>query len=185
MSTVEIIAALLGVANILLVIRRSIWNYPFALAMVALYFLVFWDAKLYSDAVLQIFFFVINVYGWWSWSRARTVDDGVVVRWLSRRAQAWWLGGTIATVLVWGTMMQRFTDAAAPMADATVAGLSVAAQILQSQRRVESWLLWIAVDVVAIGLYASRGLAVTAALYILFLVLAVTGLVQWEKKVAR
>ena len=183
MSTVEILAALLGVINVVLVVRRSMWNFPFALAMVSLYFFVFQDAKLYSDALLQIFFFVINIFGWWSWSRADTVDDGVAVGWMSRRAQIWWLSGTFAAVLAWGSLMARFTDAAAPMADATVAGVSVAAQILQSLRRVESWLLWIAVDVLAIGLFASRGLLVTAGLYTLFLVLAVTGLVQWKRKV--
>ena len=81
--------------------------------------------------------------------------------------------------------MVRFTDAAAPYADATVAGMSVAAQILQSRRRVESWVLWIAVDGLAIGLFLSRGLIVTAGLYAIFLVLAVAGLVEWKKKVTR
>ncbi|HEV2043583.1 MAG TPA: nicotinamide riboside transporter PnuC, partial [Sphingomicrobium sp.] len=147
MSTVEILAALLGVVNVLLVVRRSIWNYPFGLAMVSLYFFVFWDAKLYSDALLQLFFVVINFYGWWNWSHAATVDDGVAVGWMNNRARAIWLGGTIFAVLGWGTLMARFTDAAAPMADAAVAGMSVAAQLLLSLRRVESWLLWIAVDV--------------------------------------
>ncbi len=183
MSNVEILAALLGVTTVLLVVRRSIWNYPFALAMVSLYFFVFWDAKLYSDALLQIFFFVINLYGWWNWSRAERVDDGVAVGWMSARARALWLGGTVAAVLLWGAAMARFTDAAAPFPDATVAAVSVAAQLLQSMRRVESWILWIAVDCLAIALFASRGLNITAALYALFLVLAVVGLVQWKRKV--
>lgn len=183
MSNVEILAALLGVVNVLLVVRRSIWNYPFGLAMVTLYFFVFWDAKLYSDALLQIFFVAINLYGWWNWSHAEKVDDGVAVELLGSRSRALWLGGTIAAVLVWGTLMARFTDAAAPLPDATVAGISVAAQLLQSMRRVESWILWIAVDVLAIGLFASRGLYPTTALYALFLVLAVIGLIQWKRKV--
>lgn len=183
MSTVELLAALLGVINVVLVVRRSIWNYPFGLAMVALYFFVFWDAKLYSDALLQIFFIVINLYGWWNWSRAETVDDGVAVRWMSRRSRALWLGGTIAAVVVWGSLMARFTDAAAPFPDATVAAISVAAQSLQSLRRVESWILWIAVDALAIGLFISRGLSITAALYAIFLVLAIVGLVQWKRNV--
>ena len=78
--------------------------------------------------------------------------------------------------------MARFTDAVAPMADGAVAGLSVAAQILQSLRRVESWVLWIAVDSLAIGLFAWRGLGVTAALYGLFWILAVLGLVAWWRE---
>ena len=182
MGGIEIAAALLGVINVLLVVKRSIWNYPFGIPMVSLYFFVFRDAKLYSDALLQIFFLAIQLYGWWAWTRAERVDHGVAVRWMSRRAQASWLTGTIVATLLWGTGMARFTDAAAPMADATVAGLSVAAQILQSLRRVESWLLWIAVDTVAIGLFAWRGLGVTAALYALFLCLAVLGFVEWRRK---
>ena len=78
--------------------------------------------------------------------------------------------------------MARFTDAAAPYADATIAGLSVAAQVLQSLRRVESWVLWIAVDALAIGLFAWRGLFVTSALYALFFVLAVVGLFEWRRR---
>ncbi len=182
MGGIEIAAALLGVVNVALVVRRSIWNFPFGMAMVALYFFVFWDAKLYSDALLQIFFLLIQIYGWRLWLRAERVDDGVAVGWMSGGARARWLAATVAAVLLWGIGMGRFTDAAAPMADAAVAGLSVAAQLLQSLRRVESWILWIAVDVAAIGLFASRGLGVTAALYGLFLILAMLGLVEWRRK---
>ena len=79
MGGIEIAAALLGVINVLLVVSRSIWNYPFGIAMVSLYFFVFWDAKLYSDALLQIFFLLIQIYGWWAWVHADRVDDGVAV----------------------------------------------------------------------------------------------------------
>jgi nicotinamide mononucleotide transporter len=85
---------------------------------------------------------------------------------------------------LWGAGMARWTDAAAPFADAAIAGMSVSAQILQSLRRVESWVLWIAVDLLAVGLFAWRGLSVTAALYALFLVMAVAGLIQWRRKAA-
>ena len=183
MSSVELIAALLGVVNVLLVVRRSIWNYPFGLATVTLYFFVFQDSKLYSDALLQIFFFAINLYGWWNWTRADKVDDRIAVGLMNLRARTTWIGGIIIGVLGWGTLMARFTDAASPFADATVAGMSVAAQLLQSRRRIESWILWIAVDAMAIGLFASRELHITVGLYAIFLVLAVAGLVEWKKKV--
>jgi len=78
--------------------------------------------------------------------------------------------------------MARFTDAAAPYVDATTAGLSVTAQVLQSLRRVESWVLWICVDVIALGLFTWRGLLVTTALYGLFLILAIVGLIEWRRK---
>ena len=88
----------------------------------------------------------------------------------------------MAAVLLWGTGMARLTDAAAPYVDATTAGLSVTAQLLQSLRRVESWVLWICVDVIALGLFTWRGLYVTTALYGLFLVLAIVGLFEWKRK---
>ena len=182
MGGIEIAAAVLGVVNVLLVVRRSTWNYPFGIVMVALYFFVFWGAKLYSDALLQIFFFAIQLYGWWAWVHAKHVDHGVAVGWMSARERLPWLAGTAVAVVLWGTGMARFTDAAAPYVDATTAGLSIAAQCLQSLRRVESWVLWIVVDIIAIGLFAWRDLYVTSALYGLFLVLASVGLFEWRRK---
>jgi nicotinamide mononucleotide transporter len=182
---VEYAAALLGVANVVLVVRRSIWNYPFALAMVTLYLFVFWDAKLYSDALLQIFFFVLNVYGLANWLRSRREAGEVVVAVLSGRERALWLAGTIAASLAWGWVMMRFTDAAAPVWDALIAGMSVSAQLLLARRRLENWILWIAVDLIAIPLYWSRGLGPTALLYVLFLGLAVAGLMGWWRAYRR
>lgn len=184
MSELEWLAAALGVINVILVVRRSIWNFPFALAMVALYFFVFFEAKLYSDALLQIFFFAINGFGWWAWSRAPIVDDGVEVEGMGNVGRINWLVGTAAASLIWGWGMSTYTDAAAPYLDATVAGFSIAAQVLQSLRRFEAWILWVSVDILAIGLYASRGLIVTSGLYFLFLILAVAGLVAWSRKVS-
>ena len=184
MSPLEIAAAILGVVTVFLVVRRSVWNYPFALAMVALYFVVFFEARLYSDALLQIFFFGINLYGWWAWHHAPQVDSGVRVVAMGGKARVAWLAATLAASASWGFLMARFTDAAAPFADAAIAGTSVSAQILQSLRRIETWLLWIAVDVGAIGLFWSRDLLVTAGLYGLFLIMSVAGFVEWKKRLA-
>src|SRR3954452_24941293 len=182
MGGIELAAALLGVMNVVLVVGRSSWNYPFGIAMVALYFFVFWQAKLYSDALLQVFFFVIQIYGWWAWFHAAHVDNGVAVGWMRWRQRLPWIAGTAIAIVLWGTGMARLTDAAAPYVDATTAGLSVAAQVLQSIRRVESWVLWIAVDAIAIGLFAWRGLFVTTALYGLFLILAGVGLFECRRR---
>ena len=77
MNWIEWVAAALGVVNVALVVRRSVWNYPFGLAMVSLYFVVFAEARLYSDALLQVFFFVVQLYGWHNWLRAKqAAGDG-------------------------------------------------------------------------------------------------------------
>jgi nicotinamide mononucleotide transporter len=181
MSWLEWVAAGLGVINVALVVRRSVWNYPFGLAMVALYFFVFLEARLYSDALLQIFFFVVQVYGWVNWVKARTAAGEVPVGWLSPRERIGWTLGTALASLAWGLFMARYTNAAAPIIDAFIAGASISAQILMARRLIENWAVWILVDVVAVGLYFSRGLYPTSALYLLFLLLSIAGLIGWRR----
>jgi nicotinamide mononucleotide transporter len=180
-SPIEVAAFLLGLANVTLVVRRSIWNYPFGLVMVALYAWIFLGAKLYSDALLQLFFFVVQIYGWWHWARARAEAGEVRVELLSVSRRLWWLAGCAVAAGAWGAVMHRYTDAAYPWWDGTIAVLSVAAQILMSRRCLENWVLWIAVDVLAIGLFAVKGLGPTALLYAIFLVLAIWGLIHWAR----
>jgi nicotinamide mononucleotide transporter len=181
MNPLELVAAGLGVVNVALVVRRSVWNYPFALVMVTLYFFVFFGARLYSDALLQIFFFAVNVYGWRNWVQAKAAAGEVPVGLLANRARLIWIAGTVVASIVWGLGMARYTNAAAPIIDAFIAGTSIAAQILMARRRIENWVLWILVDAVAIWLYWSRDLPWTSALYALFLVLSIIGLIDWHR----
>ncbi|WP_230480809.1 nicotinamide riboside transporter PnuC [Sphingomonas sp. Leaf21] len=182
MTWLESIAFVLGVANVTLVVRRSLWNYPVALVMVSLYGLLFWRERLYSDAALQLFFFVINLYGWIVWRRDVALAGEVRVGTLSRRAQALWVMGIGMASLVWGAGMAHATDAAMPYWDAVNAVASVAAQILLARRRLENWLLWIAVDLSSIALYAVKGLTLTAILYVIFLALSVWGYREWRAR---
>lgn len=181
MSWLEWVAAGLGVINVALVVRRNVWNYPFGLAMVALYFFVFFEARLYSDALLQIFFFIVQIYGWVNWVQARGASGEVPVAVLTWPVRAAWIGGTALASLAWGLGMAHFTDAAAPIVDAFIAGTSIAAQILMARRKIENWVAWILVDIVAIGLYFSRDLYPTSALYLLFLLLSIAGLIGWRR----
>lgn len=185
MSPIEIAAVLLGIANLVLIIRRSVWNYPFALAMVTLYFFIFRELKLYSDAGLQIFFFVVNLYGWWAWRNNQAQSGEIVVERLSRHAFWGWLAGSLAAILLWGLFMAANTDATHPYWDASVAMLSVAGQILMTRRYLENWWWWIAVNLVSIPLYIVKGIYLTAGLYLLFLGLAIAGLMEWRKAEAR
>ncbi len=91
MNPIEVAAALLGLVNVALVVRRSVWNYPFGLAMVALYGVLFFEQRLYSDMLLQAFFFVIQLYGWVNWARAGRFEGGVVVEAMGWRARLGWL----------------------------------------------------------------------------------------------
>lgn len=181
MNQLEIIAALLGIANVGLLVRRSIWNYPFGLAMVALYFVIYREARLYGEAGLQVFFFVVQGWSWWMWARAGGLVRMVSVTWMDWRARLAALALVAVSIIGIGWAMARYTDAAVPYADATIAGASVVAQVLLAMRRVENWALWIAIDVLTIGVCLMRGLNLTAALYAVFLVMAVAGLREWTK----
>ena len=185
-ATIELIeyaAAALGLANIALLVFRSVWNFPFGMAMVALYILVFYEEKLYAEAGLQVFFFLAQGWGWWLWSRAGDEngadDGGVPVRWLDNPSRAVWLVVTAALSINLGWAMYRFTDAVMPYADSAIAGASVAAQVLLGFRRIENWVLWIAIDIASIALYINRGLYPTAGLYGGFLVMSLFGLKEW------
>ena len=181
MSTLELVAATLGLINLVLIARRTIWNYPFGIGAVCLYFFVFLDARLYSAAALQIFFLAAQLYGWWYWRQSTDGSTPVPVRSLSARNRGIALAiGTFLTLLL-GLTMSRLTDAAAPWWDAGNAGFSMVAQILTDRRHVESWPLWIAINVLSVWLYASQGLFATAGLYAIFLCIACWGWDQWRR----
>jgi nicotinamide mononucleotide transporter len=180
LTAIEAAAAALGLLNVWLIIRRSIWNYPPGLVMVVLYAWIFYDAKLYSDVLLQIFFFFFQLYGWVDWTKNKSLTGEVRVDVMEPAAfgvsLCWVAGG--AWML--GSYMAHQTDASFPYLDAFIAIASVVAQALTSRRKLESWLLWIAVDVIAIGVYAAKDLYITAGLYTLFLCLAVSGYFSWQ-----
>lgn len=179
MEQLEILAVACGLINIVLLVRRSIWNFPFGLAMVSLYAVIFYEARLYGEAGLQLFFAVVQLYGWALWARAGGAQQPVAVRWLGWPARIAWLGFILAGTAVLGTLLHRLTDAVMPYPDAAISAASIAAQFLLSFRRIENWLLWIAIDIGAIALYILRDLHLTAALYAAFLVLSMLGLREW------
>lgn len=181
---IELIAATCGFANVVLIIRRSLWNYPFGIVMVILYAYIFYDYKLYSDAILQVFFLLIQIFGLFWWLK-RTDDTGrVVVRSLSSRDLSLTLGAGVLGTLILGTLMAQLTDASLPYPDANTTVFSVAAQVLLARRYIQNWLIWIGVDVLAIGIYAYKGLYPTAVLYAIFLGLTIQGWRVWKRAYA-
>lgn len=181
MSPIEWIATLLGIACVALAAWRSVWTFPTAIGSVTLLGIVVFEARLYSDALLQVFFVAANVYGWIEWTRVRATVGQVVVRTMAPHARRRWAIVTATAALLWGGAMHAFTDAAFPWWDAGIAAASVAAQLLMARRRIENWLIWIAVDLASIPLYFAKGLNLFAGLYVIYLALAVIGLRDWRR----
>ncbi len=182
LKTLEWLAAGLGVINIALLIFRSQWNFAFAIASVSLYVFIFFESRLYAESGLQVFFILANIWGWIVWRRSlgdHEDESRVAVRWLDWRSRVVWLTVTAALSLNLGWLMHKYTNAAMPFADSAIAGASVAAQILLGYRRIENWILWIAIDVAAVLLYIDRGLYPTAGLYGGMLVMSLFGLREW------
>lgn len=177
----EKIAVACGLANVYLTVRQNIWCWPIGAVMVTLYIYIFFTAKLYSDAGLNVFFLVMQFYGWYQWTRGPVEHSTSLsaVRTLTAR-QWWWSAVTIVFgTLSLGTAMHRFTDAALPYPDAFTTLLSIVAQFLMTKKFLENWALWIAADVVYIGVYSIKALYWTSALYVVFLVLCIMGHREW------
>ncbi|MGV7243207.1 nicotinamide riboside transporter PnuC [Caballeronia sp. M23-90] len=190
MSVLEIIGVIVSALAIWLTARRKMLCWPVGLASVALYGWIFFDAKLYSDMLLQGAFAVLQVYGWWVWleqgNRNTQVDSGEVrVQAVARKALVMGLLLAVIGSAVLGSLMARFTDAALPYVDASLTAFSLVAQYWTARRYIASWWLWIAVDVVYVGMFLFKGLYPTSGLYALFVALAVIGLRDWSRAAAR
>ena len=179
MSPLEIAAVCFGLANVALIVGKSVWNFPFGIVMVSLYAVIFFEARLYSEMLLQVFFLVVQLFGWWKWLTAIEDDGELLVTWSSAPVMLASLAATGVLALALGSAMDRWTNAAAPYVDATVTAASVVAQFLLSFRRIENWVYWIAIDCLSIGLYVWRGLNLTAGLYVVLLLMSAAGLGAW------
>jgi nicotinamide mononucleotide transporter len=145
-----------------------------------LYLVVFYQAKLFSDALLQIFFVAFTLYGWWHWWRGVREEGEVRVAPLGvRAAVAAIVAGAVGAVLL-GWLMVR-VGAALPHLDAALTSYSLVASWWQARKHIANWWLWIAVDMVYIGEYIYKDLWATALLYLMLVGLAVLGLRDWRR----
>lgn len=184
MTWVEITGVGFGFIAIWLTVREDWRCWPVGLVYVACFTVVFWEARLYAAAVLQLVYAGLAVYGWHSWVRGGENHGGLKVSASPRKVLgALLLGGTIVAAVL-GTMLGHFTDAALPASDAATTAFSLVAQALQTRKWIENWLIWIVVDAVYLAMYLSQGLYLTAVLYAAFLVLAVLGWRAWRRSMA-
>jgi nicotinamide mononucleotide transporter len=183
---VELLAFVLSLAMVVCNIRVNLMAWPLAIAASLLYFVLFWDSRLYGEAGLQIFFVVVAGWGWWQWRRGRAADGSALrVRHLSGRAR---LGLLAAVLVAWpllGSFLRHATDTDVPWWDALPTAGSLAGQWLLGRKYVENWPVWVAVNAVSIGLFAFKGLWLTVILYGLFLGLALWGWRAWNRLAAR
>jgi nicotinamide mononucleotide transporter len=183
LNPVEIAANAFNAASILLAARNNVHMWWTTLVGCVLFAYVFFSARLYADVTLQGFFIVTAFAGWWRWLRGAAGHE-LPVRHSSRSLVAASTAAGLAVTAAYGMLLHRFTDAYAPFVDSLVLAFSVLGQLLLIDRRVESWWCWVLVNTVAVPLYLSRGLYVTAALYVAFWVNAIIALGRWNRLAA-
>jgi nicotinamide mononucleotide transporter len=184
-SCPELLGFITGVLNVWLVTRENIWSWPLGVLNAGFYVVVFARTGLYSDTGLQVVYLVLSLYGWWHWLRGGPSHAPVVVTRTPRRTAVIMTVIALVSWVTLATITGRIPGAALPWLDAALVSISLVAQYMMTRKLLENWLLWIAVDVVYIGLFINRQLPVTAILYAVFLVLAIIGYVQWHRSAAR
>jgi nicotinamide mononucleotide transporter len=180
-SRLEIVAAIVGAISVFLSGRQRLLAWPTAIVNVLLYAVVFHRAKLYADMGLQVVYAILSCYGWYEWKYGGAQRTPLPVARTAARLWPLLLAIAAAVTLLVGGGLARWTDASIPYIDAALTAVSLVAQWMMTRKLLENWLVWIAVDVVYVPVFVSRGLYVTAALYAVFLGLAIAGWVAWRR----
>jgi nicotinamide mononucleotide transporter len=181
MSALELFAAVITAISIWLTARENIWCWPTGIVSVVLYAWIFWQARLYANAGLQVVYFALILYGWYEWRHGGR-DRGELR--VSRTPLWGWIAtlllGTAATgIAAW--WMKAHTDAAMPWSDAATTAFSIVAEAMTARKWIENWLLWIVIDAVTTWMLFTQRLYPTAVLYAAFVPLAVFGWIEWRK----
>ncbi|GGW36011.1 nicotinamide riboside transporter PnuC [Streptomyces xantholiticus] len=171
-----------GALCVWLVARQHIANWPIGIANNVLFVLLFTQAGLYADAGLQVVFITLAVYGWWTWTHGGGPGSSVLpVRRTTRTEWTWLLAAGVMGTVALTLLLDRATDSTVPFWDAATTALSLMATYGQCRKRLESWWLWIAADVVYVPLYAYKELYLTSLLCTGFMALCVAGLLNWSR----
>jgi len=178
---VEFFGVIFNLLGVWLTIKKSRFCFPVGIIGVALYVIYYFQIKLYADTLLQVFYIGLLVYGWMQWKKTNDNNAFIVTNVLPRQ----WLllsficvGGT----LLIGTVFHLFTDASIPYLDAFLTSMSLIAQWLIAKKKLENWLIWIAADVIYVGVFIFKESYPTAILYFIFILLAVAGYFNWKKR---
>ncbi len=177
---VEIAANVFNAASILLAGLNSFHTWWVGIVGCLLFGWVFFTAQLYADVTLQLFFIVTSLIGWRNWRHGDPGGELPVRRTRSLPLAAMLAAGG-AVALGYGWLLHCFTNAYAPFLDSVVLAFSVLGQLLLMRRRYESWWCWLLVNTIAVPLYLTRGLTVTAVLYSAFWINALVALVRWRR----
>jgi nicotinamide mononucleotide transporter len=182
LSLFELFGTLSGIAAVWLTIRKKIWCFPAGLVNVGLYGILFFSEKLYADALLQVFYILLLAYGWIQWKKSSVQNEFNITPIKNRSWIVMILICVLSTFII-GTVLKTVTDASLPYLDSFLASMSLIAQWMVAKKKIENWIVWIVADIIYVGMYLFKDLHLTAALYFVFILLAIKGYNEWKKKI--
>lgn len=185
MGVTEAFAVVTGLACVILTVRQNIWCWPIGIISVILYIAVFYDARLYSDMGLQVVYIFMQIYGWRNWLHGGVDNGELAVSRLTPLSAGAWIAVAVMGSYSLGYGMSSYTNADLPYVDSTATTMSLVAQWLMSRKVLESWLIWITVDVISVAMYLVKGLYMTTGLYAVFLALAASGFLAWRNSLLK
>lgn len=184
MSAFEIAAAVITAVSVWLTAREHMWCWPTGIVSVVLYAYIFWNAKLYANAALQVLYLVLCIYGWYEWKHGGRNDSELRVARTPLVALIASIAAGAAFTYALVFMMKRYTDAAMPWSDAGTTAFSIVAEAMTTRKWIENWIVWIVVDAVTTWMLVRQHLVPSAVLYAAFVVLAVYGWIEWNRSLA-
>ncbi len=176
-SAIEWIAVCSSIIYVILAARKLIYCWLFAFISSALFVYICFSANLYLESVLQLFYVVMAVVGFLLWNKSDSVE---IIKW-PVKYHVINLSLSTLTALLLGYLFSVYTDQANPYVDASTTVFSLVATFMVTKKVLENWVYWIIIDAVSVYLYFSRDLHLTAVLFVIFTLLAITGYVSWNK----
>ncbi len=181
LSPLELSAVVLAIAYLVLAIRQNIWCWLCAGISTAIYVYLFADAKLYMESFLNVFYFVMAIYGWYVWHFGKSGDDELPVAVWPRSVHMIAIAIIVAMSLTSGFLLERFTDAKFPYIDSMTTWSAIWATFLVARKVLENWWYWLVIDTVSIFIYWARDLELTSLLFVIYVVLVPIGLLSWTR----
>jgi len=188
-SPLEYIAVVAGIASVWFSRRENILVYPVGLINTVIYIYLSFKYHLLGEAVVNLFYTVMSIYGWWLWARIDQRQRPVLhIEHSSLRgigAQLLFFSLIFGASYASLTYLKQYFEGAIPLPDAFATAAAFTGMWLMARKKVESWWWWIVTNIAAIPLYFVKGLVATSFYYIVLLVMAIMGLITWSRKAVR
>ena len=182
MNAVEIFGLCTGTLSIALLIKQNIWTWPIGIAYTLASLYIFFTAKLYADFALHVFFLFMSFYGWYYWLQGNSRSDSELpVSRESKKVLAYSIIICVLAIILASNLFTIYTDAELPYWDNTTSILSVLAIWLQSRKKIESWVFWLIIDILSVGIYFYKDLYLYSLLYSIYVAMAFFGYATWLK----